>query len=105
MVDTERVFAFRALWFARGSKEPLPGFDQNEFAENANTQSRSLFEIGIELLSLRLSTLNLFKGFTENELQKTGSLENHAMSVNAAGFIIAGHTTHHIQVIQDKYLS
>lgn len=96
-LDTERVFAYRALTFARGDGGPLPGYDQDDFAAAAGQPSRSLRQLQEELVALRGTTGQLFAGFDEAALLRRGVMSGHEHSVRAIGFICAGHLYHHAQ--------
>ncbi len=103
MIDCERVFAFRALWFARKHPAALEGFDENEFA-NLSDSKRSLQLMLDEINVVHASTRFLFQSFEQNELLRKGIASNWSVTVNAIGFIIAGHFKHHVQILQERYL-
>jgi hypothetical protein len=104
MIDTERVFSYRAMAFARGEHQNLPGFDENAYANNARVSARNLVEMKEELLSLRRAVYFMFKGFTEEDLLRSGTANNNQVTVNALGYIIIGHVRHHFGVIRERYL-
>lgn len=104
MIDAERIFAYRALRFARHDKTPLPGWDENDYAPSANASGRSLAQITGEMQRLRLSTIDLFEGFTAEMLERKGLANNAEISVAALGFVIAGHETHHRAILVERYL-
>lgn len=104
IIDTERIFSYRALRFARNDKTALSGFDQNEFVINSDGAGRSIKDLLSELLTVRQSTLSLFKTFSEETLLKTGTASGNIMSVRAIGFIIIGHQNHHQNIFQERYL-
>lgn len=104
IIDTERVFAYRALRISRNDKTPLPGFDENNFALNTDANNRHLQGLLTELSIVRQSTLILFKSFSEEQLRRIGIASNHEISVRAIGFIIIGHQKHHQKVFQERYL-
>ncbi len=105
VIDAERVFAYRALVFARNDKNILPSFEENEYAPEANASGRSLKKIADEMAHLRISTIDLFEGFTPKMLVRKGTANTNVFSVAALGFIIAGHETHHRKVLMERYLS
>lgn len=105
MLDAERIFAYRALRFARLDKTPLAGWDENAYAPQANAAGRSLQKITVEMAHLRSATIDLFESFTPEMLSRKGTANNNELSVIALGFIIAGHETHHCQVLKDRYLN
>lgn len=102
--DAERVFAYRALRFSREDKTELPGYDHDLYVEKANVSLRFPQGILAEMNAIRESTLWLYKSFNQAALARTGTANNKQVSVNALGFIIAGHQLHHLQVIREKYL-
>jgi uncharacterized damage-inducible protein DinB len=104
MMDTERIFAYRALRFARKDKTPLPGFEENDYAPEANAHAKSIKEIADQMERLRQTTIDLFEGFTPEMLQRKGIASNSELSVVNLGFIIPGHETHHRKVLQERYL-
>jgi uncharacterized damage-inducible protein DinB len=104
MIDAERIFAYRALRFARNDKTNLPGWEENDYAPQANAANRSLKKIADEMQHLRTSNIDMFEGFTEDMLVRKGTANNNEMSVVALGFIIAGHETHHRNVLKERYL-
>ncbi len=105
VIDAERIFAYRALRFARNDKTPLAGFEENDYAPQANASGRSLEKITAEMAHLRSSTIDLFEGFTPEMLTRKGTSNNNELSVVALGFIIAGHETHHCHILKERYLA
>ncbi len=104
MIDTERVFAYRALRFSRNDSTNLPGFDEKKFAVNANASSRTLKSLKEEFVAVRLSTDLLLLSFNEEQLSRKGMGNNNAVTVNAVVFIIFGHILHHKQILEERYL-
>ena len=104
MIDTERVFAYRTLRFARRDGITPQGYDQDVFAANANTQQRSLKDLIEEMKLVHQSSCLLFRSFDKATLQATGICWNQETSVLAMGFIITGHFIHHRKIITEKYL-
>ena len=104
IIDGERVFTYRALRFARKDETPLPGFDENTYADNAKTDKRKWEDMLEEFNALRRSTEILFNSFDEDQLNATGLASGNPVSVLAIGFIVAGHVNHHISVIKERYL-
>ena len=103
MIDTERIFAYRAMRFARNDKTPLPGFEENDYAPEANAHNRSVADIAAEMGRLRQTTIDLYKSFSSEMLKRTGTANNAAMSVLNLGFVIPGHETHHRNVLSERY--
>jgi hypothetical protein len=104
MVDTERVFCYRALRFARSENNELEGFDENEFALNSHANERTMKEILKEYVAVRIATILLFESFSDSVLSRSGIANDHRLSVRATGFIIYGHEQHHINIIKEHYL-
>jgi hypothetical protein len=105
MMDAERIFCYRALRFARNDKTPLSGFEENDYAPQANASGRSLQKIASELSHLRACTIDLFESFTPEMLTRKGTANKNELSVIAIGFIIPGHETHHRKILQERYLA
>jgi len=104
VTDTERAFAFRALWFARGFSAPLPSYDQNVAASGAGAD-RILWAAHVEeFRRVRLSTISLFRNMPEEAWTRSGIASDNPFSVRALAFIIAGHVTHHVTVLRKRYL-
>lgn len=104
LIDTERVFSYRAMRISRNDKTPLAGFDENDYVANTNANERNLQELLTEMAVVRQSTLSLFKSFTDKQLLRTGTASNNAVSVRAIGFIIMGHQKHHQNIFKERYL-
>ncbi|WP_456437303.1 DinB family protein [Psychroserpens sp.] len=104
IIDTERVFAFRALSFARKDKTNLAGYEQDDYALISEANKRSKQSLLHEYKALRLSTVALFESFTDNMLKQMGNASNSDISVRAIGFILIGHENHHCQIIKERYL-
>lgn len=104
IIDTERIFAYRALRIGRGDKTPLVGFEQNDYVPNAMAYNRTLESLVEEFQFVRNSTLYLFKSFSEEQLMYLGTASNNAISVRAIGFLITGHQNHHLAIIRERYL-
>lgn len=101
--DTERAFAFRALWFARGFDAPLPGYDQNIAAAGAQADAVSWTAQVEEFRHIRLATLSLFRNLPSEAWTRSGIASGNPFTVNSLAFIIAGHVTHHLAMIRDRY--
>ncbi len=104
LLDTERIFAYRALCIARGEKKSLPGFDQNEYVKEGNFNSRELFDLNYEFRLLRESNLLLLRTFTPEMLNRRGFANESSITVYAILFIIAGHEKHHMNVLKERYM-
>jgi hypothetical protein len=104
LIDTERVFAYRALCIARGDKKSLPGFEQNDYVNEGNFNRRELFDLNYEFRLLRESNLLLFRSFTPEMLKRKGFASESSISVLAILFIIAGHEKHHMNIMKERYI-
>jgi len=104
IIDAERIFGYRALRISRNDKTPLPGFEENDYVENTNANSRSIQELLTEFSAVRHSNLLLFKSFSDEQLTRLGIASNHTISVRALGFVMIGHQKHHQRVFQERYL-
>ena len=104
VIDSERVFAYRALRFSRNDQTELSGFDQDHYASHALAQDRDLEEIMNEFTSTRYSTISLFSSLTDEQLKRVGTANEVEFSVEILGYIISGHLLHHLEVVREKYL-
>lgn len=104
ITDTERAFAFRALWFARGFDTPLPSYDQNIAASGAEADKISWAAHVQEFRGVRLATISLFRNLPPDAWTRTGIASDNRFTVRALAFIIAGHVTHHLTILRERYL-
>lgn len=102
--DTERVFAYRALRFARGDETPLASFEQDEYVPRGNFNTRTLASLADEFAHLRATTLDLYYHLDADALARRGSASGFVVSVRAMAYVIAGHVAHHERVLREKYL-
>lgn len=103
VIDTERIFAYRALRFARGDKSELAGFEQDDYALDARVDHRSLDSILDEYAAVRHSSICLYESLDDERLQRFGSASGKEVSVLALGFMTCGHIIHHQQIIAEHY--
>lgn len=104
IIDAERVFAYRAITFARKDKTPLPSFDENNWAQQSMAAQREWREMVEEFKSLRASTISMFASFDDSQLRSIGTASNKDVNVLALGFILAGHVEHHMNILKERYL-
>ncbi|MBR9845832.1 MAG: DinB family protein [Algicola sp.] len=104
IIDTERIFTYRALSIARKEKTPLPGYNENDYALTSDANRRSKQSLLLELKVLRQATVILYESFTEDMLLQMGNASTSNVSVRAIGFILIGHENHHCQIIKERYL-
>jgi len=105
MIDTERIFSYRAVCFARKETASLPGFEENDYAANSNANARSWQSLVEEFLAVRHATELMFNSFTDEMLDTAGKANNNAVTVRSIGFISIGHFYHHKKVIEERYFS
>lgn len=104
VTDTERAFAFRALWFARGFEGALPGFDQDVAAARAGADALPLSDHIEEFKRVRLATVSLYRNLPDAAWLRTGVASGKPFTVRAVGFIVAGHAAHHFEILRERYL-
>jgi len=104
LIDSERIFAARALCFARNDRAPLPGFEQDDYVSNSSFDSYPINELASEMESVRESTIFLFKHLQEEAWMRRGIASGAEVSVRALAHIIAGHELHHREILRARYL-
>jgi len=102
--DAERIFAYRALRFARGDATELPGWDENAYAPMSGATARDMGALMNELESVRDASVTLFEGLPPEAWSRTGIANGKPITVRALAWITAGHLLHHLEVIQARYL-
>ena len=104
LADAERVFAYRALCFARGDRTPLPGFEQDDYVRGGNFDARPITDLADEFDAVRRATVALFRQLDDESWRRTGTANDNPFTVRAIAHIIAGHELHHLGVLKAKYL-
>lgn len=104
VIDTERIFAYRALRFARQDKTELPGFDQDKYVPVGNFNIRTLYDLAHEFGNLRESNIIMFRHFDEKGWSSSGTANGQEISVRSLAYVIAGHALHHMNVVKTKYI-
>ena len=104
LIDSERVFLFRALSAARGEKQPLPGYEQDDYVLTSGHHERTGASLLEERKLVRASGLILFRTMTETQLHTMGTANNAPVNANAILFLTAGHDLHHLEVLKERYL-
>ena len=104
IIDGERVFAYRALRFARKDTTPLPGFDQDEYVPAGEFGRRTLKDLVDEWELLRRANVAMFRGFEPEAWTRAGTANDSPMSVRALAYVIAGHGRHHSAILESRYL-
>lgn len=103
IIDTERVFAYRAMRISRKDKTPLPGFDQDFYVPNSAANNRTPASLIKEYIAVRDMTLAMYEGLSDDMLNQIGTASEQPASPLALGFIIAGHEEHHLRLFRERY--
>ncbi|MGI4744041.1 MAG: alpha/beta hydrolase-fold protein [Janthinobacterium lividum] len=103
LTDSERIFAYRALRFARADAQELPGFDENEFAANSEANDRLLSDLLTEYHAVRAATLAFFGGLNGGQLDRAGRANGGPVSVRSLLYMVAGHEQHHLRILRERY--
>ena len=104
LADAERVFCYRALSFARGDTQPLPGFDENAYVPAANFDARTLDSLAGEFTAVRRATVAFLETLDADAALRRGTANNLELSARAIAYIIAGHERHHVKILRERYL-
>jgi hypothetical protein len=105
VIDTERVFSYRALRIARNDQTPMEGFEQDDYVKYGPFSQCSLAALVEEFKSVRLATLSLFRGLDAAAWLRRGVANKNGVSVRAIAYIIAGHELHHRKILQERYFA
>jgi hypothetical protein len=103
LIDTERLFAFRALWFARGEQNEQPGMDENLWGRNSNAHDRTMPELWREQHVCRTDHVYLFRSLDQTAVDRSGFANGSEMTVRSIPWLIAGHERHHLDVLLERY--
>jgi len=103
VADTERIFAYRAMRFARGDQTPLSAFEQDDYVRGARFTERRLADVVEEYADVRRANLDLFRSLDEEAWRRRGVANNSPVTVLALAYIIAGHELHHRKIIEERY--
>jgi len=104
IIDTERIFTYRALCIARNDKTLFPGYDQDYYGASSEANNRSMYSLMNEYKAVRLASIILFESFSEEMLKRIGVASNSNLSPRAVAFITIGHENHHCEVIKERYI-
>lgn len=104
LIDSERVFGYRVLRFARNDQTPLSGFEQNDYVREAAFDDRGLADLASEFEHVRRANLHMLRGLKAEAWDRRGEANGNPVSVRALVYIIAGHELHHVGIIRTKYL-
>lgn len=103
IIDTERIFAYRALRIGRGDTTPLPGFDQDAYVAASDLSGRSTADLADVFARQRAATLDVFTPMDTPVLKRMGEASGVPVSVRALLYMIAGHTRHHLKILETRY--
>ena len=101
--DAERIFAYRALRFARADAQGLTGFDENAYVPAGRFNERTIGDLLDELAAVRAATIHLFRHLDDEALARRGAANNNPITVRAIAYVIAGHERHHVTILRERY--
>ncbi len=104
IIDCERILAYRALCIARGEKQSLPGFEEDDYVKATNFEKQSLRNLLLHFKAVRKANLLLFKTFSQKEMKRIGKANNINYSARVMAWLIAGHELHHLSILKERYL-
>lgn len=104
VIDTERIMDYRALAFARGETNPLPGYDQDVYVKHSRFNSYSQKQLMDQYIAVREATVQFFNSLNNEELMRAGVVNSTSFTVRALGYVIAGHEHHHLNLFTERYL-
>lgn len=104
LIDTERLFLFRAFWFARGFDSPLPSFDQSVAAHHAGGHERALVELAQEFDLTRTASAAFYRSLSDDAWRRRGIASDHEFTVLALAYLAEGHVRHHLDIVRERYL-
>ncbi|WP_027075915.1 DinB family protein [Maribacter antarcticus] len=103
IIDTERIFQYRAFRFSRNDQTALPGFDHEAYVRESESEKRTKGDIIAEFLTVRAATLGIFRALPNEKLKRIGTASDMPWSVAALGFVISGHLKHHAKILEERY--
>ena len=103
ITDAERVFSYRLMAIARGEKQSLPGFEENDYVEAGNFDARPLAELAEGLAATRRATLALVRSLDDAAWDRRGVASNNPISARALAWVTAGHERHHVKILRERY--
>lgn len=104
VIDTERIFQYRALRIGRNDQVEMHGFDQDDFIEYAEADKRTIQSLIDEFIAVRQASITLFGSFSDEALVRIGKASSNMISVRALGYLTSGHQMHHQRVFEERYL-
>lgn len=104
IIDTERIFGYRALCVARADATPLAGFEQEDYVAAGAFNQRTLSSLLEEFCAVRQSTITLLANLPQESWLRRGLANKHSVTVRGVAFLAAGHAAHHAKILREKYL-
>lgn len=105
VLEVERIMTYRALAISRGDQQSLPGMDEDNYIAHSNYANQDLADMAEEFLHLRNANIYLFKSFSPEMLDRKGIANGNPITVAALVYIVAGHLSHHVMVLRNRYLT
>lgn len=105
IIDGERIFAYRILRISRGDVTPIEGFEQDDYIETSNANNRSFVDMLDEFELTRRGNILMVKNIDDEGAKRIGTASGNPISVRAMTYIMAGHVTHHLRVLNERYLA
>ncbi len=105
IIDCERIFAYRILRVSRGDETPLEGFEQDDYIATSNANDRSFADMLDEFEMMRTSNILMVKNIDDTASKRMGTASGSLVSVRALTYIMAGHVTHHLRILNERYLA
>lgn len=103
IIDTERIFTYRALRIARADQTPIEGFEQDDYVRSGEFEQRKLKSLLEEYQSVRSASITLFRSFNEDVWTRRGVANKNEISVRALAYMTAGHELHHVKILKESY--
>ena len=104
IIDGERIFAYRILRISRGDETPIEGFEQDDYIATSNANNRSFDDMLDEFELNRRSNILMVKNIGDEGSKRIGTASGNPISVRAMTYIMAGHVTHHLRILKERYL-
>jgi len=105
VADGEKIFGYRFLAIARGEQQSLPGFEENDYANNAKFDSWPLANLAEYLAVVRRANVLVMKNLTEEDWNRRGVANQNETTALALAFTMVGHERHHLNVLRERYLT
>lgn len=103
LIDCERHFAYRLLRISRGDKTPIEGFEQDDYIENSNANNRTFADLLDEFDLQRRSNMLLVSNLSDEATKRLGTASGYTVSARALVYMLAGHVTHHTNILKERY--